>query len=146
MFYNQIVKYFREELEMPIASSWQLMKAMGGEGRAMEYLIDKYCEETGADKNDLEGGIQHRTDVDMTKNTKWITLRRKALKIFGKECMKCGEFGDQVDHIHPRSKYPDLAYDTNNIQILCGQCNKIKGEHDETDYRTEDHIRLSKLI
>ncbi len=40
-----------------------------------------------------------------------------------------------VDHIKPRSKYPDLALDINNLQILCESCNLGKGAWDETDFR-----------
>lgn len=42
-----------------------------------------------------------------------------------------------VDHIKPRSKYPHLAYDVNNLQVLCQDCNFGKSNHDETDWRRE---------
>jgi len=32
-----------------------------------------------------------------------------------------------VDHIKPKSKYPDLAYDKTNLQVLCEECNIGKG-------------------
>ena len=40
-----------------------------------------------------------------------------------------------VDHIKPRKKYPELALDINNLQILCEECNHGKGNWDETDWR-----------
>jgi 5-methylcytosine-specific restriction endonuclease McrA len=44
-----------------------------------------------------------------------------------------------VDHIKPRSKYPKIELDINNLQILCDDCNIGKGNWDETDWRvTQD--------
>lgn len=43
----------------------------------------------------------------------------------------------QVDHIKPRSKYPDLAYDPKNLQVLCRDCNKGKYDRFEDDFRPE---------
>jgi 5-methylcytosine-specific restriction endonuclease McrA len=40
----------------------------------------------------------------------------------------------EVDHVKPRSKYPELALDLDNTQILCRACNSKKGTA-ETDYR-----------
>ena len=41
-----------------------------------------------------------------------------------------------VDHIKPRSKYPELELDINNLQVLCEDCNIGKSNIDETDWRT----------
>lgn len=32
----------------------------------------------------------------------------------------------EMDHIKPRSKYPELATDRNNFQLLCSHCNRKK--------------------
>lgn len=40
-----------------------------------------------------------------------------------------------VDHIKPRKKYPHLALEISNLQILCHDCNHGKGNWDETDWR-----------
>lgn len=54
--------------------------------------------------------------------------------------MCCGMTPDNkknsnVDHIKPRLYYPELARDINNLQVLCGRCNKEKGNKHTTDYR-----------
>ena len=70
----------------------------------------------------------------------WRDLRYKALKHYEATCMCCGaskESGDKihVDHILPRSLFPELALDFNNIQILCECCNVAKSNTDITDWR-----------
>ena len=42
-----------------------------------------------------------------------------------------------VDHIKPRSKYPELSLVFDNLQVLCGACNKGKGNKYQTDYRPD---------
>jgi 5-methylcytosine-specific restriction endonuclease McrA len=43
-----------------------------------------------------------------------------------------------VDHIKPKSKYPELALEYNNLQLLCEDCNLGKSNKYETDYRPEE--------
>lgn len=40
-----------------------------------------------------------------------------------------------VDHIKPRSLFPDLALRLENLQVLCSQCNEAKSNIDTTDWR-----------
>jgi Restriction endonuclease len=72
----------------------------------------------------------YRTDA-------WLKLRYSALLQFPKVCMACeatkGPF--HVDHIKPRSMFPDLALRLDNLQILCAQCNLGKSNWDQTDWR-----------
>lgn len=79
------------------------------------------------------------------KSREWKEVRYKAFVKYGNQCMCCGckpEYGCilQVDHIKPRHKYPELALDINNLQILCASCNRGKYGDDETDWRMQ-HMR-----
>ena len=66
----------------------------------------------------------------------WLSLRYKALVTHGRACMACGASDRlHVDHIKPRSKYPELELDLSNLQVLCRECNLGKGADDETDWR-----------
>jgi 5-methylcytosine-specific restriction endonuclease McrA len=70
----------------------------------------------------------------------WLRLRYQALKRRNACCDCCGARGSysnplQIDHIKPRSKYPDLQLEISNLQILCRDCNMGKGAWDETDWR-----------
>lgn len=69
----------------------------------------------------------------------WKKLRYQVLTLANGKCQCCGVLGVNaplhVDHIKPRSKYPDLALDINNLQVLCADCNIGKLNKDETDWR-----------
>jgi 5-methylcytosine-specific restriction endonuclease McrA len=70
----------------------------------------------------------------------WRRVRLKALEIHGSRCLCCGaspETGSvlHVDHVRPRSRYPDLSLDIDNLQVLCEACNIGKGAEGEQDWR-----------
>lgn len=70
----------------------------------------------------------------------WKELRRKVIAQYGRKCMKCGTTPKDprkthVDHIKCRKRWPELALDFNNLQVLCCRCNKHKGNKHSTDYR-----------
>ena len=71
------------------------------------------------------------------KTPQWEILRKMTLKKYGIRCMKCKITGVEVhvDHIKPRSLYPELELDFDNLQVLCKHCNLEKGNKDEIDYR-----------
>lgn len=70
----------------------------------------------------------------------WRRVRYEALRRYGGMCQLCGERARvgmplHVDHIKPRSKFPELALDIKNLQILCEGCNVGKGNQDDMDWR-----------
>lgn len=70
----------------------------------------------------------------------WRELRYKALVKHGAACQCCGATRTNgvrihVDHIKPRSKWPSLQLDINNLQVLCEDCNLGKSNKDDTDWR-----------
>jgi len=67
----------------------------------------------------------------------WNKLKKRVLKTYGLCCMKCEATDKEihVDHIKPRSKYPELGLSFENMQVLCKDCNYEKSNVDETDYR-----------
>lgn len=58
--------------------------------------------------------------------------------------MCCGAMAPHVtlvvDHIKPRSKFPELELKEDNLQLLCNSCNMGKSNKDETDFRLENEI------
>jgi hypothetical protein len=58
----------------------------------------------------------------------WRRVRMVVLKRDGARCACCGAtpadgLRMHVDHIKPRRKFPELALDLTNLQVLCEVCN-----------------------
>lgn len=64
---------------------------------------------------------------DFQKSVEWRALSIQMRQIYPK-CKYCGavEFL-QTDHIKPKSLFPQLALDPENLQVLCRKCNFKKG-------------------
>ena len=75
-------------------------------------------------------------------SVQWLRVRLEVLKRFGPKCMACNAVDAEihVDHIKPRSKYPHLELNLDNLQILCKPCNLGKGAWDETDFRPQSLV------
>lgn len=105
----------------------------------------------GSIKDDLKGMPSPVADkiearIDRTqdwhpfyKSEAWKKLRRNILILYGRRCMCCGQTKGEihVDHIKPRSLFPEIELDPSNSQILCRQCNEKKSNLHCTDYRPE---------
>lgn len=71
---------------------------------------------------------------------RWLDLRYSVLRRDGGRCVVCGRGAKdgviiQVDHIKPRSIYPALQWDQNNLQVMCRDCNQGKSNRDTKDWR-----------
>jgi 5-methylcytosine-specific restriction endonuclease McrA len=74
----------------------------------------------------------------------WKQLRYLALVNSEGKCCCCGAGREDgailhVDHIKPRSRYPELELSLDNLQILCMECNIGKGDWDDTSWK--DHFK-----
>jgi 5-methylcytosine-specific restriction endonuclease McrA len=74
------------------------------------------------------------------QSTAWRQLRYLALKNTEGTCQCCGSKASDgvqihVDHIFPRSRYPQLQLSLDNIQVLCSDCNVGKGDWGTEDWR-----------
>ena len=82
-----------------------------------------------------------KPDKEFYLSREWRSVRYAVLEKFKGACLLCGRtYRDHgvvihVDHIKPKSKYPELALDANNLQLLCEDCNLGKSNKYETDYR-----------
>ena len=66
---------------------------------------------------------------DFYQSKAWKRLRVLALRRYGAVCMCCRSIENiQVDHIKARSLFPRLKLKLSNMQILCEECNKKKGQ------------------
>ena len=82
--------------------------------------------------------------TDFYVSKEWRTVRYRVIKKHGGSCMACGRSKKvhgiviHVDHIKPRSIYPDLALTYDNLQLLCEDCNLGKSNKCEIDWRPEE--------
>jgi 5-methylcytosine-specific restriction endonuclease McrA len=72
----------------------------------------------------------------------WKQLRYATLRKYPLRCMCCRNTDAilNVDHIRPIRKYWHLRLDPNNVQILCADCNRGKGNWDEADFRPKPNV------
>ena len=83
-----------------------------------------------------EQRLGFKNDQQFYASWEWKELRYKVLTKYGPVCMLCGAKDNiVVDHIKPRSKFPDLQLEFENLQVLCDSCNKGKSNKDYTDFR-----------
>lgn len=73
----------------------------------------------------------YANDPAFLNSFEWRQLRFEALRIYGRQCQCCGASPAtgavmHVDHVKPRRKFPELALDINNLQVLCAECNHGK--------------------
>ena len=71
----------------------------------------------------------------------WQDLRYRVLRANNGRCELCGrskkdDVSLHVDHIKPRSRFPELALEITNLQVLCEDCNMGKGNRCTRDWRT----------
>ena len=78
----------------------------------------------------------------------WLELRVRVFEKYECKCMMCGRSPKyhnvviHVDHIKPRSKYPELSLVFENMQILCAACNLGKSNKYKTDWRPDSDSEL----
>lgn len=100
----------------------------------------EYAETAGRENEEYkrENGLE--TPQEFYQSDAWRRVRYQALQKHGNSCQCCGSRAGpavqvHVDHIKPRSKFPELQLELSNLQILCEDCNLGKGNSDETDWR-----------
>jgi len=65
-------------------------------------------------------------------SSEWRLVREQVIQEQGRVCQECrrritDDYDLTVDHIKPRSIFPELALDKSNLQVLCRRCNSAKG-------------------
>ena len=121
---------------MRIARTLKCWDGKGGASGAKKAIITWHDNALAANKScdsSLSGD-------EFYSSQKWRAVRYEALKRSRGCCELCGAVPHQhplhVDHIKPRSKFPHLALEVSNLQVLCRDCNLGKGNSDSIDWRT----------
>lgn len=79
--------------------------------------------------------LKVNTQTNFYRTKAWRELRLSILLESDCSCKICGITSERgailhVDHIKPRSLYPELALDKSNLQVLCEDCNIAKSDND----------------
>ncbi len=82
-------------------------------------------------KNSPRKRFERWRDSDQGKDWKRMEFER-----IGGQCQCCQHSFPSIhhlviDHIHPIAKFPELATETQNFQLLCPPCNQTKGARTE---------------
>ena len=110
------------------------------------YYLKEFCISEFFDKwylnHQAKLNKEHKTkhSNEFYNSREWKSLRYKVLVAARGKCECCGSSSKNgivlhVDHIKPRSKYPELALEFSNMQVLCEMCNIGKSNKDDTDWR-----------
>ena len=120
---------------MKIARLVKCWDGVGGASKAKQSIIDWH------NKALSSGSLKSpkNNSDDFYSSQAWRSVRYEALKRSNGCCSLCGAPPGRhqlhVDHIAPRSKYPHLALDILNLQVLCRDCNLGKSNKDSIDWR-----------
>ncbi|GAB6393376.1 MAG: HNH endonuclease [Treponematales bacterium] len=99
------------------------------EAQARDLLVQRLSDDAGMFKDFIATDkIPIRTDIQETAPTQ--TVKARLYKEQSGKCNACGKEFDmwnlEIDHIVPKSKGGGDYYE--NYQLLCGSCNRIKGD------------------
>ena len=73
-----------------------------------------------------------RHHESIKNDPRWHRARRDCIERDGHRCVRCGADDDlQADHITPLDA-GGAPFDLDNLQTLCGPCNRIKSNRIET--------------
>jgi len=153
---SQIAFYLKEELGMLDAKAFnnvQLCRILGlsnhGEVPSTKQAFILLTEFIFSDffdrwkiKTKLKKAKERKTkhSDSFYQSVEWKRLRYQVLLAANGSCECCGVTSKSgailhVDHIKPRSLYPNLALEFSNMQVLCEMCNMGKSNLNDKDWR-----------
>lgn len=134
-----VLDYYRAE--MPGAADAAIFEVMVAELGAESPATVLLAQRIKADMALPAPRLARPTGADpFYQSFEWRRIRQAVLVKAKGRCAACGRSPHDgitlnVDHIKPRGRYPHLALDPNNLQVLCDECNHGKGNLFETDWR-----------
>ena len=115
---------------------WRFLSLLPAIGVSV-FFASKHLEKVKAHAVQL--GEARKKWLDETRqfysSPEWNQIRKEIIKEHGRVCTECNIYirsnkDVTVDHIRPRSKYPHLALEKQNLRVLCKKCNSSKGASD----------------
>jgi 5-methylcytosine-specific restriction endonuclease McrA len=130
----------------------------GSENYMGDEFFEDYREDLNKTKNltkaisklENRATLCHATSGKFYTSKEWLSFRIQMLKKLGFRCFACGVTAKErtlhVDHIKPRSIYPELSFCEDNIQILCVDCNIGKGVLRKLDFSIEPKRPVKETV
>lgn len=140
---SELISFFENSDLCPKDSNWNSeYKFIKGQDKRLVKICSIIWKDVEYQAKVAKNKKYNVTSDSFLSTYEWRKLRYKVLLKYGRKCACCGatpEDGRQVhvDHIKPRKKYPELALEFSNLQVLCGECNHGKSNWDETDHRQD---------
>ena len=142
-FHDLEQNWFKDKTRCPICSSKLVKKYEGWVCPNFKCLLRFKLERgwvylDGNKKNSLQFfQDKYNFDIESFENKKkWLRLKEEIYNERGRECEICGsQIGLNVHHILPRSEYPSLNFDKENLIILCKDCHKKMHEEDKHHFK-----------
>lgn len=105
---------------------WNKGKSYVGHSHSEESIAKLRIKARRGDKSNLWRGGVDRTE--RLKITDFINAHRKQLlKKFNYSCVRCGAHVDlELHHVKPVYSHPELAFDLDNIEVLCKHCHRVE--------------------
>ena len=135
---NRRTQRFKTE-KGALRSIWKWLKANDSESRYTATIIGPgLIPRTIEDWKELP--FEEEQKRDFLKTGRWKRLKQLVYERDGNYCACCGKSPKDgvvlhIDHIKPRSLYPELEDDLDNLQVLCKDCNEGKFNLSEMKYR-----------
>lgn len=145
-YLSWVLDYYRTEFPgITDATLYELMKQELGDDSGVVLL---FADRIGADISLPPPTLASGKAADpFYLSFEWRRVRMFVLERDGARCSCCGrttaddDIAINVDHIKPRSRYPQLALDPSNLQVLCNECNHGKGNLFTTNWRRPEMRR-----
>lgn len=80
----------------------------------------------------IENFWDYVSHYDPKKIDAWIRLKRRVYERDDYLCVYCGDLGEHIDHIHPKSRGGQDVF--NNLATACQRCNFSKSNKDVSEW------------
>lgn len=128
------LQYTQDQINAKAAPIWNSGKTGYSTGKRTLETIEKMrsSAKRGSDSNLWRGGVQQSYRKQVAD---WAhSIRKEILLKFEHKCLHCGISKKlELDHIISVAESKELAFDKNNLQVLCERC------HDEKHAIAGDH-------
>jgi len=134
-------KWIDSDFDLNLLKELYIKEYIAVKSSQQERLINKSKMSSSIVYEEHSNVIGNLPSSKFYNTSEWRSVRYIALKNSNGICQCCGSSPKNggkplhVDHIKPRSIYPELSLSTDNLQVLCEDCNLGKSNTHQDDWR-----------